>query len=258
MASPISFLDTAALYGDGEAERRIGAVLREQGGLPEGYVLQTKAGLDEVSGAFDGESITRRFARSLHLLGLEHVPIVFLHDPEHITFGEATAPGGPLSVLQHLKEEGVVDYLGLSGGPIDLLIRYLDLGVFDVVITHNRYTLLEQSAIPLLDGAAQRGVPVINAAPYGGGILAKGADQHPYYMYQEAPPAMLTRARAIEAMCQHYAVPLAAVALQFSLREPRITSTIVGISSPEEVAQTLALATWSIPAALWTEIAGLE
>ena len=135
--------------------------------------------------------------------------------------------------------------------------QYLDLGVFDAVITHNRYTLLDQSAIPLLDGAAQRGVPVLNAAPYGGGILAKGADRYPYYMYQAASPALLTRARAIEAMCQHHDVPLAAVALQFSLRDPRITATIVGIERPEEVVQTLALAAWSIPGALWTELAGL-
>src|SRR5215467_14248268 len=44
--SPLSFLDTAASYGDGESERRIGLVLRERGGVPEGVVLATKAGRD--------------------------------------------------------------------------------------------------------------------------------------------------------------------------------------------------------------------
>ena len=42
-ASPINFLDTAAIYGYGESERRIGLVIRELGGLPPGFVLATKA-----------------------------------------------------------------------------------------------------------------------------------------------------------------------------------------------------------------------
>ena len=42
-SSPINFIDTAASYGDGESERRIGIVLKELGGVPNGYVLATKA-----------------------------------------------------------------------------------------------------------------------------------------------------------------------------------------------------------------------
>src|SRR4051794_23775474 len=41
--SPINFLDTAASYGDGESERRIGVVLKELGGLPAGFVIASKA-----------------------------------------------------------------------------------------------------------------------------------------------------------------------------------------------------------------------
>src|SRR5215217_7838140 len=52
---PINFIDTAAAYGDGESERRIGLALRELGGLPEGYVLGTKADRDMKTGDFSGE-----------------------------------------------------------------------------------------------------------------------------------------------------------------------------------------------------------
>src|SRR5437868_12656529 len=45
-AGPFNFLDTAASYGDGESERRIGIVLRELGGLRPGFVLATKANRD--------------------------------------------------------------------------------------------------------------------------------------------------------------------------------------------------------------------
>src|SRR2546429_3871365 len=53
-ASPINFIDTAASYGDGESERRIGLILRELGGVPEGYVLATKADRDLTTGVFTG------------------------------------------------------------------------------------------------------------------------------------------------------------------------------------------------------------
>jgi D-threo-aldose 1-dehydrogenase len=69
---------------------------------------------------------------------------------------------------------------------------------------------------------------------------------------------MLEQARQMEAACQRYGVPLAAAALQFSLRDSRITSTIVGISRPERLAQTVELAQHPIPTELWTELAAIQ
>src|SRR5258708_35598142 len=141
-ASPIAFMDTAASYGDGESERRIGLVLREQGGLPPGYVLSTKADRDLQSGDFSGEQFKRSVERSLRLLGLDRLQLVFMHDPEHTTFEAAMAPGGPVEVLQHFKDEGVIEHVGVARGPIGWLIRYVETGAFEAVITHNRLTLL--------------------------------------------------------------------------------------------------------------------
>ena len=53
-ASPINFLDTAAAYGNGESERRIGLVIREMGGLPDGFVLATKGDRDLHTGDYSG------------------------------------------------------------------------------------------------------------------------------------------------------------------------------------------------------------
>src|SRR3712207_129256 len=79
--SPLNFLDTAASYGDGESERRIGEVLAEMGGLPEGYVLATKADRDPSAGDFSGKQMRRSVERSLRLLRLERLQLVHLHDP---------------------------------------------------------------------------------------------------------------------------------------------------------------------------------
>src|ERR671913_1118641 len=98
--SPVNFLDTAASYGDGEAEKRIGEVLRERGGVPPGYVVATKADRDLATGDFSGDQMRRSVERSLRLLGLDRLSLVYLHDPEWSTFEELTAPGGAVETLQ--------------------------------------------------------------------------------------------------------------------------------------------------------------
>jgi D-threo-aldose 1-dehydrogenase len=131
--------------------------------------------------------------------------------------------------------------------------RYVATDAFDAVISHNRDTLVDQSAEPLVDDAAERGIAFVNAAPYGGGMLVKGPEVQPN-CYQPADSITLARVRAMHKACEANGVPLAAAALQFSLRDPRIASTIIGISTPERVEQTLELAEWPIPEELWLEI----
>lgn len=250
-ASPINFLDTAAAYGDGESERRIGIVIKEFGGLPSGFVLATKADRSLQTGDFSGEQIKRSVEGSLRRLGLDRLQYVYIHDPEHTTFENVMGPGGPLEVLKRFKEQGVIEHIGMSGGPIKMLIRYLETGEFSAVETHNRYTLLNRSAGPLLDVAVRLGVAVVNAAPYGSGMLAKGPDAYARYAYQDAPPLLIERTRQLAAVCQKFGVPLPAAALQFSMRDPRVTTTVVGMTKPERVAQTLELAGYPLPDELW-------
>jgi D-threo-aldose 1-dehydrogenase len=217
--------------------------------------VATKADRDLRTGDFSGRQIRRSVERSLELLGLDSLPICYLHDPEHIGFEAAMAANGPVAVLRQCQSEGMIQHLGIAGGPIDMMMQFVATDLFEVAISHNRYTLLNQGADPLWDVCQRHHVAAINGAPYGSGILAKGPSAYPRYAYGQASDEYLERARALEAICQRYDVPLAAVALQFSLRDPRIVSTIVGISKPERVGQTQALAQRDIPDALWDEIA---
>jgi D-threo-aldose 1-dehydrogenase len=253
LESELNWLDTAAKYGNGESERRVGHVLRETGGLPEGAFLDTKIG-HTADGRYDATSTRELFARSQAHLGIDSFDLVFLHDPETKPFEEISAPGGPLDVLRELREQGLIRHLGVAGGPIDLSIRYVETGHFDAVITHNRYTLLNRAAEPLLERCAQENIPVLNAAPYGSGILAKGPDQFPRYAYSEVDNETMERARTLESICGRYDIPLAAAALQFSMRDPRVAATIVGMSRPERIEQTIDFATIEIPDACWDEL----
>jgi len=257
LASPFDYIDTAALYGDGVSEARVGMALKELGGLPEGAVLQTKAGRDPVDNNFRGETVKRRFERSLELLGVDRVDVVYLHDAEWTTFEEAMAPGGPVEVLRSYQDQGAFDYLGVASGPNDVELQYIETGLFDAVITHNRYTLLNTNANPVIDVAAAKGLAVLNAAPYGSGMLSRGPESYPRYAYQQAPDHLIARTGKIREICDRYGVPLAAAALQFSMLDPRITVTIVGMSRPDRVKSTVELASIDIPGEVWEEIDAL-
>lgn len=250
LAGPFNFLDTANNYGDGRSERRIGVALRDAGGVPDGFVLATKVDRD-ASGDFSGARVRRSLEESFHRLGISRAQLVYLHDPEHISFAEGTAPGGPVEALVALRDEGLIQHLGVAGGPIDLLLEYLDTGVFEVVLTHNRFTLVDRTADPLLDAAVARGLAAVNAAPYGGGVLAKGPEGRPTYGYAPLTPEARARIVALAATCARHEVALAAVALQHSLRDPRIASTVVGVSRPERLDELERLARVPVPDELW-------
>lgn len=254
--SSVNFIDTSNGYGvDGTAERRVGLAIRRRGGLPPGSVLATKVDPDPRTGDFSGARVYASIEESMDRLGIERIDLLHLHDPERISFEQATAPGGPVEALVELKARGLAAHLGVAGGPVELMQRYLETGVFEVVLTHNRYTLLDRSATALFTAAHERGIGVLNAAPYGGGMLAKGPDVQSRYAYGTGNAAVVDAAIAMQSLLAEAGVPLAAAALQFSLRAPFIDSTVVGVSSPARVRQTLELASLPIPESLW---AGLD
>jgi D-threo-aldose 1-dehydrogenase len=255
---PLNFLDTSNSYGAGSAETRIGTVLRQRGGLPAGFVLATKVDADPVTGDFSGDRVRRSVEESLARLGLDRVPLMYLHDPEyHLSFEQAMAAGGPVEAMVALRDQGVLGHLGVAGGPIALMREFVATGVFEVVLSHNRFTLLDRSAESLIDDAGARGVAFVNAAPFGGGMLVKGPDAQPRYAYRETAEPVRDTVRAMRRVCADYQVPLPAAALQFSLRDPRVASTVVGVSEPARVGETVALASLEIPDALWSELAPL-
>ena len=251
---PVNFIDTSRIYGMGRSEQRIGAIIRERG-LPPGFVISTKLDRDPETNVFDASQARRSVEQSLEALGVERIDLLHLHDPEHArSFAEATSREGALGELFRIKTEGLATAVGLAAGPVTMMMPLLRDWDFDALITHNRFTLVNRSAEPMLDLAKSRGVAVLNAAPYASGILAKGSDAYPRYVYQEASEAALEPVRRVEAICARHGVPPGAAALQFSMRDSRVASTICGVTRPERVQQTLDWARLPIPDALWEEL----
>ena len=252
LRGPFNFIDTSNEYGNGgDSERRIGQAIKENGGLPPNVVVATK--VDPIPGTndFSGERVKRSVAESLERLGLDRLQVVHFHDPEKISFAEGMAKGGPVEALVKLRHEGLIEFIGVAGGPIDLMLQYLGTGLFDVCISHNRFTLVDQTASPLMDEARRRGLGFVNCAPYGGGMLVKGPVAIPRYCYAPASARTIERVKKMESACANYGVPLAAAALQYSTRDGRVASTVVGMSDPTRVDQTVRLLEAQIPNALW-------
>jgi len=251
LESPIRFQDTSNGYSDGESERRIGAAIRAVGGLPPDFVVGTK--VDPLGRDYSGDRVRASVAESRARLGLDVLPLVHLHDPENFAFEELTAPGGAVDALVALKESGEVGSIGLAGGRVQEIARYLALGVFDVLLVHNRWTLLDRSAGDLIAEATERGMGVLNAAVYGGGLLVP-RPVISTYGYRDAPPEILGAVAAMRSVCERRDTDLMTAALQFSLREPRFASTIVGLGRIEHVDDTLRRAASPVPDELFEEL----
>lgn len=247
-------IDSSNEYSGGLSETFIGDAIRDAGGVPQGVTIATKLDRDPNTGDFSGERMRASLQESLERLHMDSLPLLYLHDPESMTYAEAFSQGGAVEALLAMKRDGLAKSIGISGGPAPMLSRYVQTGLFDAVITHNRYTLVDRSARELLEAAGARGMAVSNAAPYGSAPLARWPAPALSYAYRPAHPEVAGAIAAMGELTAAYGVPLAAAALQFSLRDPLVTSTVVGINSCDQLSRTIDLAQHEIPDELWEQL----
>lgn len=248
VASPIRVIDTANGYSDGRSEQRIGAALARAGTAAGGVVVATK--VDAKDGDYTGRRVFDSVEESRARLGMAHLPLVCLHDPEFHPEVAFDRPGGAIEALVELRDRGVIGHLGIAGGHVPTVERLLDTGAFEVVLTHSRQTLLDRGADGLIDRARAEGLGVANAAVLGGGLLAS-RDAKPLYGFRPARPEVLAAASALHDLADEFGIVLADAAVQHSLRDQRIDMTIVGFSKPERIPRLLTALRTPIPADFW-------
>ncbi|WP_431278438.1 aldo/keto reductase [Leifsonia poae] len=255
LRSGIRTIDTSNGYSDGRSEERIGKAIAEFGGLPADVTVITK--VDARDGDYSGERLRRSLGESAERLGLSPLPLVHLHDPEFHDFASMTAPGGAVDALVDAKERGEIGHIGLAGGDVHEMLRYLELGVFEVLLVHNRWTPVDRSAGRLLERADELGISVVNAAVLGGGILADESGRATNYGYRPASAETLAAIAQMREVCRRWGTTLAAAAIRFSTRDRRIASTIVGISKSARIQPTLEAAALELPDEFWAELESL-
>lgn len=255
LTSPFTLLDTSNAYSDGRSEERIGQAIRELGGVPAGHIVATKVDADPETGAFGRDRVLRSFEESTSRLGLDRIDLLHLHDPEyHISIEEALGKNGAIAGLLELRDAGLAGAIGIAGGPAGEMARYVESGAFDVLLTHNRYTLVDRTGDALIDLAGARGMGIINAAPFGGGVLARGTRPGDRYAYGLGTQEQVNAAGRIKDYLDGIGIPIAAAALQFSVREPRIHTTLLGASKPDRIDEALRLLEVEITDETWAAL----
>ena len=239
----------------GRSEAVLGIALRELGA--DGSRVISKVDQDPETGVFDRDRVLRSFEETTARLGVDRLPLLHLHDPDSVTFEESISIGGAVQGLIELRSAGVVDAIGVAAAPVPLMAKYVETGVFDAVLIHNRFTLVDHSAEPVFADAKARGMAVFNAAPFGSGLLVKGPHSGAKYAYRPAGEELLEWTERLQRVCAEHGTSMAAAALHYSLRSPLIDSTVVGVSSPHRREQLDELVQAEVPDGLWGAIESL-
>ncbi len=228
----INFFDVSPYYGLTLAEERLGQALMDRRGKA---VLATKCGRYGVNEFdFSAKRIRLSMEESLRRLCTDHVDLLQAHDVEFGNVDQIISETIP--AMRRLQEAGKTRYVGISGYPLKVLMRIAQQLPVDSILSYCRYNLMIDDMDTVLTPLIERlGIGLINAAPLHMGMLTeRGApDWHP------APPKVRLAVREALAFCRKQNLNLSELGLRFCFGYPRVASTLVGMSTTEEVRRNL-------------------
>jgi L-glyceraldehyde 3-phosphate reductase len=251
----VTHFDLANNYGPpyGSAEETFGRILSSDlGSYRDELVISTKAGYDMWPGPY-GEWGSRKYLlasldQSLKRLGLEYVDIFYSHRFDPDTLLEET-----LGALDTAVRQGKALYVGISsysaehtGAAVQILA-----GMGTRLLIHQpSYSLLTRWIEPeLLDVLGETGVGCIAFSPLAQGLLTdrylKGipegsrASRHGSLSTNMLSEDRLAKVRGLNAIAQQRGQTLAQMALAWTLRDPRVTSALIGASSVSQLEENL-------------------
>ena len=252
----ITHFDLANNYGPpfGSAEINAGRILREDfGRLRDELVISSKAGWDMWPGPYGDlgsrKHILGSLDQSLERLGLEYVDIFYHHRPDPDTPLEESMGALHTAVLQ-----GKARYVGISSySPSRTLqaARILREMGTPLLIHQPSYSLINRWIEDgLLDALAEVGAGCITFSPLAQGVLTdRYVDGVPAESRAAAgkslrsehlAPEIMERVRALAAIAAQRGQTLAQMAVAWTLRDPRVTSTLLGASSVAQLEETAA------------------
>ena len=232
----MNLIDTSPFYGRGMSEVLLGIALKD---VPrDSYTLCTKLGRYDL-GHFDFSA--RRVAESvdvsLHRLGTDHLDIILCHDIEFVPMQQLVDETIP--ALQRIRHAGKVRFIGFSGYPQKIFRFVCDQTDIDCVLNYNQYTLQNtRFAAETVPWLVERGIGVMSAGPFSARLLTDAS----LPAWLKEPESVKAAAREAATLCRARGTPIAKLALQFSLENPLIATTIAGSANPANIRDW---ATWA-------------
>ncbi|MFA5058417.1 MAG: aldo/keto reductase [Opitutaceae bacterium] len=240
----INYFDVAPAYGGTRSETVLGKALR---GIPrDRYYLSTKVGKYTNPEKYGDDTldysrarIRRSIEESAGRLGTDYFDIIHIHDIEYQgrQHTEWALTEG-FAAVSELKREGRIGAVSFGIYPMDLWHRIFQTLPIDAALIHNHYCLHDTRLLELLPMARAKGIGLINASPFGSGLLT---DRGPAGWHPATPAQRAVFKQAAE-YCARQGTNISQLALQFSSQNPEIPTTLFSSANPASVRRNVAWA----------------
>ena len=234
----INFIDVSPYYGYTKAEHVLGLALKQ---IPrDKYYLSTKVGRYGANGVNSWDYSAKRAKESVYesmdRLNVDYIDIINVHDIEFSDLQQVVDETVP--ALVELRDKGVVGHVGITG--LDLsnfkwVIDRVPRGTVESVLSFCHYCLNDDALIDYFPYFEEHGVGVINASPFGMGLLTKrGApDWHP------APEQLKAACSKAAEWCESKGTAIEKLAIQHAAECPQIASTLFSTTSAVNVERNI-------------------
>lgn len=234
----INFIDVSPYYGHYKAEAVLGKALRD---IPrDKYYLSTKVGRYGENGVntwdYSGKRALESVGESMDRLGIEFIDLINVHDIEFSDLNQVV--GETLPALVELRDRGIVGHVGITDLQLENLkwvVENVMPGTVESILNFCHYTLNDDKLIDFLDFFESKGVGVINASPLSMGLLSQRGipEWHP------APKPLVEACVKAAEFCKEHGYSIEKLAIQFSVSNPRIASTLFSSANPENVIKNI-------------------
>ncbi len=249
----MNFIDVSPYYGHYKAEAVLGKALKE---IPRDcYYLSTKVGRYGKDGVntwdYSGKRATESVYESMERLNVDHIDLLNVHDIEFADLNQVV--NETLPALVELREKGIVSHVGITDLQLENLkwvIDHVPAGTIESILNFCHFCLCDEKLVDFLDYFEERGIGVINASPLSMGLLTdRGAPAwHP------APQSLADACRKAVEHCKAKNYPIEKLAIQYSVSNPRIATTLFSTTNPENVRRNVEWATSPIDWELVKEV----
>ena len=244
----INFIDVSPYYGHYKAETVLGKALRNID--RDRYYLSTKVGRYGKDGVntwdYSAQRAMESVYESMERLGIDYIDLINVHDIEFADLNQVV--NETLPALVELRDKGIVKHVGITDLQLENLkwvIDHSEDGVVESILNFCHYSLNDDKIVDFLDYFESKGVGIINASPLSMGLLSnRGVPAwHP------APKALVEACARAAAYCNEQNYPIEKLAVQYSISNPRIATTLFSSANPDNVLKNIQIANEEID---WT------
>lgn len=234
----MNFIDVSPYYGHYKAETVLGKALKE---IPRNkYILSTKVGRYGKDGIntwdYSAQRATESVYESMERLNIDYIDLINVHDIEFADLNQIV--NETLPALVALREKGVVGHVGITDLQLENLQWVIDhspTGTVESILNFCHYCLNDDKLTDYLNYFEERGIGVINASPLSMGLLSQRGvpDWHP------APQSLVEACQKAVQHCLSKNYPIEKLAIQYSVSNPRIATTLFSSANPQNVIKNI-------------------